>query len=144
MILTMTARFSELLDTANAFDRVDYVKLFKLLVERKLPPVCLHLLLNLYTNHVTRVAWKLEWSPLKTFSVFIGVKQVEMICHVLFCSYLDWFLCKLSDAGVGHYIGKIFVGAFDIVLLAPTAKALRSTLDICDKFIREYSLMQKV
>ena len=38
--------FYSLLDAAKAFDRVDYDKLFKLVVDSKLPPVRLRLLLN--------------------------------------------------------------------------------------------------
>ena len=47
--------FSTLLDATKAFDRVDYIKLFKLLVSRRLPPVYLCFLLNRYTNHVIRL-----------------------------------------------------------------------------------------
>ena len=40
------------LDATKAFDKVDYFKLFKLLVDRMLPPVSVRLLLNMYTSHV--------------------------------------------------------------------------------------------
>ena len=49
--------FCTLLDATEAFERFDYIKMFNLLVDRELPPVCLPLLPNLYTNRVTRVAW---------------------------------------------------------------------------------------
>ena len=44
------------LDATKAFDRVDYVKLIKLLVDRMLPPVSVRLLLNMYTSYVCRVS----------------------------------------------------------------------------------------
>ena len=47
--------FCTLLDATKAFDRVEYVKMFKLLFDRKLPPVCIRLLVNIYTSQVTRV-----------------------------------------------------------------------------------------
>ena len=43
--------FCTLLDATKAFDRVEYVKLFKLLIVRDIPPVSLSLLLNMYTCH---------------------------------------------------------------------------------------------
>ena len=46
-----------LLDATKAFDRVDYSKLCRILIDKKLPTVCIRLLANMYTNHVTRVAW---------------------------------------------------------------------------------------
>ena len=49
--------FCALLDATKAFDRVEYVKMFKLLLHRKLPPVCITLLVNMYTSQVTRVEW---------------------------------------------------------------------------------------
>ena len=45
-----------LLDAAKAFDRVEYVKLFKLLMVRDIPLISLRLLLNMYTCHGTRIA----------------------------------------------------------------------------------------
>jgi hypothetical protein len=48
--------------------------------------------------------------------------------------YIDGLLTALSNAGVGCYIGNNFVGALayadDIVLLAPSASALRRMLAI--------------
>ena len=52
-----------------------------------------------------------------------------MINPVLFCVYVDGLLKLLSDAKVGCCLGHVFVGALacadDIVLLAPTARAMR-------------------
>ena len=60
--------FCSLIDARKRLIEFDYVKMFKLLFNRKLPSVCLRLLLNLYTNHVTRVAWNGVCS--NSFSVF--------------------------------------------------------------------------
>ena len=63
---------------------------------------------------------------------------------VLFCVYIDNLLLLLSKAGVGCYIGPIFAGALayadDIVLIAPTATALRKLLIICDEYANDYSI----
>ena len=64
-----------LLDATKAFDRVEYVTIFKLLLDRKLPPVCIRLLVNMYTSQVTRVAWNGVCSDY--FSVRNGEKREE-------------------------------------------------------------------
>jgi len=50
----------------------------------------------------------------------------------------------LSRAGVGCFMGGNFVGALayanDIVLLAPSASALRIMLVICDNYVKDYSM----
>ena len=59
--------------------------------------------------------------------------------------YLVKLLGKLAEEGVGCYIGNIFIGALayadDIVLLAPTARAMRLMLCICDHYALEYSIL---
>ena len=49
--------YCTLLDATKVLDRVDYCKLFRILIDKKLLTVCIRLLANMYTNHVTRVAW---------------------------------------------------------------------------------------
>ena len=131
--------FSTNLESTKAFDRVNYVKLFKLLVHGMLPPVSVRLLLNTYTCHVCRV---LVWTLLGSLFCF---KQGVIISPVLFFIYFDELLDKLAEAGVGCYIGNIFVGAFayadDIVLLAPTTTAMRLMFGICDNYALEYSIL---
>ena len=78
--------YCTLLDTTKAFDRVNYVILFKLLVDRILPPVSVRFLLNMYTSHVCPVSWNGVCSvPL---SVFNGVKQGGVISPVLFFVFI--------------------------------------------------------
>jgi len=113
------------LDATKAFDRVNYCKLFRCLVNRKLPSVVLRLLVFMYTNHNTRVVWNGVQS--RWFRVMNGVKQGGVLSPILFCVYL---LKSLAEANVGCYIGSSFVGvlayADDLVVLAPTATAMRS------------------
>ena len=78
------------------------------------------------------------------FAVTNGVKQGGILRPILFCVYIDVLLLSLRDAGVGCFIGEFFVGALayadDIVLLAPTACAMRHLLSICDEYGSEYSM----
>ena len=47
--------FCTLLRATKAFDHVECFKMFQLLLDRKLPPVCIRLLVNVYTSQVIQV-----------------------------------------------------------------------------------------
>jgi len=49
--------YSVFLDATKAFDRVDNCKLLNALISRRISAVYVHLLLNMYTSHVTRILW---------------------------------------------------------------------------------------
>ena len=118
--------FCTFLDASKAFDRVQYSKLFRLLIKRKLPVVIIRVLVNLYMGNFVRVGWCGVFSDY--FLATNGVKQDGVLSPVLFCVYIDDMLLALSKAGVGCYIGHVFVGALtyanDIVLIAPSACAI--------------------
>jgi hypothetical protein len=63
----------------------------------------------------------------------------------LFCVYLDGLLQLLAELKVGCTFGEIFVGvlayADDIVLVAPTANAMRVMLSHCDSYARDFSIV---
>ena len=62
-----------LLYASKAFDRVEYVKLFSDLRERKLCPIVLSLLMNMCVNQCLHVRWNALVSD--RFSFANGVKQ---------------------------------------------------------------------
>jgi hypothetical protein len=130
------------LDASKAFDRLKYCKLFKLLVSRQLPPPIIRVLINFYTGNYVRVAWCGIVSDY--FLAINDAKQGGVLSPVLFCLYIDGLLVALSKAGVGCFIGNNFAGALayadDIVLLAPSASALRIMLSICDNYANEYCI----
>jgi hypothetical protein len=132
--------FCTFLDASKAFDRVRYCKLFRLLVVRQVPALIIRVLINFYLGNFVRVHWCGIVSDY--FLVGNGVKQGSVLSPVLFCLYLDGLLVALLKAGVGCYIGTNFVGALayadDIVLLAPSASALRIMLAICDDYAKDY------
>jgi Reverse transcriptase (RNA-dependent DNA polymerase) len=131
--------FCTFLDATKAFDRLHYCKLFKLLIKRELPAYIVRVLVNLYTQNSVRVTW--DGAISKYFSAVNGVKQGAVLSPVLFCIYIDDLLLLLSEAGIGCFIGSKFVGALpyadDIVLIAPTATALRKLLAVCKGYARE-------
>ena len=62
-----------LLDASKAFDRVHFVKLFRLLLQRKLCPLVLRCILKMYTNQKIRARWGNKVTPY--VSISNGVKQ---------------------------------------------------------------------
>ena len=88
--------FCTFLDATKVFDRVNYVILFKLLVDRMFPPASVRLLINMYTSQVCHVSWNVVCSV--PFSVLNGVKLGGIIRSVLLCIYLDELLGKLAEA----------------------------------------------
>jgi len=114
------------LDATKAFDRVNYSKLFKLLIRRNLPLLLVRIMLNFYISNFVRVSWCGYFS--EYFLATNDVKQGGVLSPVMFCVYLDELLHALSEAKVGCYIGDIFVGALayadDLVLTAPSANSL--------------------
>jgi hypothetical protein len=137
-----SAVFCTFLDATKAFDRLHYCKLFKLLIKRQLPAHIIRVLINLYTHNLVCVSWCGVSSNF--FTAVNGVKQGAVLSPVLFCIYIDELLTLLSQAGVGCYIGSQFVGvlayADDVVIIAPTATAMRKLLDICDDYARQYNM----
>jgi hypothetical protein len=134
--------FCTFLDASKAFDRVNYGKLFRLLIERGLPSCIVRMLVNLYTQHRIRVSWGTLFSSY--FTALNGVKQGGVMSPVLFCVYIDNLLAMLQKAGVGCFIGSHFVGALayadDIVLIAPTVSAMRTMLALCDGYATEFDI----
>jgi hypothetical protein len=135
--------YCTMLDATKAFDRVRYCKLFRLLLERNIPPVVIRILVNMYTNHSVCVSWNGVQSD--CFVVKNGVKQGGVVSPVLFCIYLNGLLCELEAAGVGCFVGRMFVCvlayADDIVLIAPTPYAMRKLLGVCDEYASCFSIM---
>ena len=127
-----------MLHASKAFDRVEYVKLFSLLLKRGLCPVICRLLIYMYTNQSLCVKWATEIS--RKFSVRNGVKQGGILSPIMFTVYID-VLLNLKKANLGCYIGDLFMGALgyaDDVIIAPTVCSLKSMLRICDDFGKEF------
>ena len=71
-----------MLDATKAFDRVEYCKLFKLLMERRIPPVAIRIMLNMCTNHAVRVSCNGVISD--CFVGRNGTKQGSVLSPLLF------------------------------------------------------------
>ena len=138
-----SAVFGCLLDASKAFDLVNHEVLFHKLVERGLPLPVVRFLSSWYRDQQMCVRWGRSLS--RSFCVSNGVRQGSVLSPVLFSVYLDSLLDRLADSSVGCYWGHQFAGALcyadDLVLLAPTASALRQMLSICDSYATSHGLV---
>ena len=132
-----------LLDVSKAFDRVNYVKLFRKLRNRNVCPYICRLLLEMYIKQKLRVRWRQELSDL--FNISNGVKQGGVLSPTLFCIYIDELLIQLEASNVGCYMGGTFAGAFayadDLTLLSPSVEALNTMIEICNNYASEYDII---
>ena len=99
-----------LLDASKAFDKVEYVKLFQLLLEKGLCPLYARLIAAMYTRQSVRLKWGNYIS--NSFHALNGVKQGGVLSPILFIIYMDTLLNRLSTSGYGCYIVRKFMGAF--------------------------------
>ena len=131
------------LDATKAFDRINYCKLFRILLKRNINPLICRLLLNMYTNQKLRVKWANEFSS--EFSVSNGVKQGGVISPLLYCVYIDGLISELLASEVGCYMGSVYAGVFmfadDLKLLAPSVHALNIMLDICLSYAARFDVL---
>ena len=92
-----------LLDASKAFDRIEFVRLFKLLRERNMCPIVLRLIIAMYISQMMLVRWGEILS--KQFPVGNGVEQGGVLSLVLFTVYLDNLLKTLKPTMCIHDIG---------------------------------------
>ena len=142
-VTNMSNVYCVFLDASKAFDRVHFVKLFKLLIEKNICPVIARFLAFLYTNQKCRSRWAGSMSDV--FAVSNGVKQGGVLSPLLFNIYFDVLLQNLRDSNVGCYIGDTFTGALayadDVLLLCPTVGGLRKLLSVCETFSSNYNIL---
>ena len=125
-----------MIDASQAFDRVEYVKLFTLLLMRGLCPIVARFLVSCYTQQKLRIKWGNSMS--NAFSVKNGVKQGGVLSPFLFAVYMDALLQKLEKLGFGCYVGNKFMGAIayadDVAILAPSVTSLKLMLKAVAEF----------
>ncbi len=132
--------YSCCVDPTNAFDRVKHVKLFELLIERKIPALAIRALLDMYQRQKIRTVW--SGTFFRLFGTSNGIRQGGIVSPVLFGVYMDTLLKRLESEGYGcwissHYFGSVCY-ADDLKLLSPTIYGLRKMTVICEEFGEEY------
>ena len=130
------------LDASKAFDRVDFCKLFDILLARKCDPLYVRMLINMYVKQTMRVNFNGIYS--NHFGVTNGVKQGGVLSPVLFSCYIDKLLRMLSVQNFGCKVGDYYTGcigyADNVVLLAPTISALKGQIEIAEQVAIEHNI----
>jgi len=118
-------------DFTKAFDRVNYWKLFKHLLDNGVCVSIVKLLAFWYSNQTASVLWR--GSRSNNFEISNGTKQGGVLSPFLLSCYIQPLLQQISSCGIGCHIGSmatnIFAYADDIVLLAPSWAALQYLID---------------
>ena len=86
--------YTMLLDASQAFDRVNYIKLFTLLLNKGLCPLLCRLLAMQYTGQSASIKWGETFSP--SFPISNGVKQGGVLSPILFAVYIIEFISYYS------------------------------------------------
>ena len=128
--------FASTIDIQKAFDRVDLIKLFNKLLIREFPVHIVRILFLLYSNLCLTVMW--NGAKSLQFYTLNGVKQGGICSPYLFNIFINDMLLGLQSLHVGCYVGHIYFGCVaytdDVVLLAPSLRALRLMLQYCSIF----------
>jgi len=123
--------FVTFVDFTKAFDRVNYWKLFKQLIDDGIHVSVVRLLAFWYVNQGISVCWNNTKSSV--FTVGNGTKQGGVLSPYLFTRYIRPLLFAIYASNCGCKIGNVSVNVFayadDIALLAPSWRAMQTLID---------------
>ena len=128
-----TAVYTCLLDARKAFDRVNHWTLFAKLIDTQAPLLIVRVLLFWYQMQNVCIKWGNSYSHY--FTICNGVRQGGILSPRLFALYVNQLTDRLLSCNAGCYINDMCINhvmyADDICLLAPSASAMQSLLDVC-------------
>lgn len=120
------------MDFSKAFDNVNYWKLFNKLLDDNISSSIVRVLAYWYSNQDVCVRWHSTIST--SFSIGNGTRQGGVLSPFLFNRYIRDMLSEIACSMVGCNVGGVFINvlayADDLVLLAPSWRALQSLLDL--------------
>ena len=130
--------FACAMDLSKAFDLVEWVSLFRLLIEKGISLIYLRILIFIYKEQTCNVKWNSCFSEM--FVVTNGVRQGAVSSPLLFSIYIDGLIVLLRKSGLGCRIDKFFLGvlgyADDLLLLSASRSGLQAMVAICEKFAK--------
>ena len=127
--------FSCFIDFSKAFDKVNYWKLFLKLMDDCVDYNVIKVSAFWFCNQECSVRWRSSISA--SFHIFNGTRQGGVLSPYLFTRYIRDLLTVISSSGIGCKVGghpiNILAYADDIVLIAPSWKALQKLLNILNE-----------
>ncbi len=134
--------YSCFIDLTKAFDKVNHFKLANKLLKLGVPNFLVNILFYFYRNQ--HVVVKFKDSISTEWTMKNGVRQGGVLSPLLFSIYINDILNKLSTCNVGCRLGllvsNVIAYADDLVILAPSVRALQILIDIIDHEIKELDL----
>jgi len=121
------------LDACKAFDRVNHVKLFNVLLDRGVPGRLVKVIVDWYGKSTSVVRWNGSFST--AAHIKSGIRQGGILSPVFFNMYIDVMFHALHRSDLGCHLGSMYVGyiayADDIILISASVCDLQSMIDIC-------------
>jgi len=130
-------------DFSTAFDKVNYWKLFRMLLNDSFDFYCVKLLVFWYSNQMACVPWRNSTSS--AFHIGNGTKQGAVLSPYLFTYYVRDIISSIVNCGVGCHVGEycmnLFAYADTMVLLAPAWSAMQKMLTILKTVCTKYDIV---
>ena len=131
------------MDMKKVFDLVKQSMLFEKMIQRKIPPVIIRLILTMYQKQTANVRWNNELS--KIFPISNGVKQGAVLSPRLYCIYIDELFIELRRRKSGCWVNDMFCGiagyADDLLLIAPSLDSLQDMIKTCEEYANHHNLI---
>ena len=125
--------YAAALDVSKAFNRVNHFKLFRTLVNSRIPLAFIDVLCHWSGKLCCVVRWRGMMSTV--FSIGSGVRQGGTLSPALFNLFINVIIFNLNQSGFGCRVQRTYIGcilyADDIILLSPTVSGLQAMLNVC-------------
>ena len=134
------------LDASKAFDKINYWVLFDKLKKRNIPLILVRFFMVWFCSQEFIVRWG---NCLSTpFSASNGVRQGGILSPLFFNVYMDDLSTILNVSKVGCIMNGVnynhLMYADDLVLLAPSGRALQTLLKTCDMFAADNDITYNI
>ena len=138
-----TPVYACLLDYRKAFDLVNHVRMFQNLIDRKVNPLVVRLMISMYLVQQCYIRWGQVRSY--SFNVTNGTRQGSVFSpHGGFATYVDPLIRNLRFSGQGCTINHFWYGSFfyadDGILLATSVEGLQLMVTICETHANDNNL----
>ena len=134
--------FTCFVDFSKAFDKVNYWKLFKKLLNDNVNAKIIHILAFWYSKQECFVRWRNSVSS--CFRLGNGTRQGSVLSPYLFSRYIRDMIKSIADTGIGCAINNklinILAYADDIVLIAPSWRALQILINVLQLNAKEINM----
>ena len=130
------------MDCTKAFDTVKYSILFQKLLDAKIPPVIVRLIIHMYQKQSPNVRWEGKLS--RKFNISNGVKQGSVLSPILFCFYMNNLFSLMKNNKTGCHVGNYFAGLFgyadDLFIISHSRKGLQEMVTVAEKYAEYHNI----